>query len=103
MKATKIQYTVRTEFAAKNAENIARVMDALRQLNNNDIRYSSFLTDDKKTFVHFVIVKTEEANNVITGLAPFKTFQAELKASDPEIPPKVERLSLVGSSYDFFI
>jgi len=102
MKAIKIQYTVRQEFAAKNGENIVRVMEALRQLNNNDIKYSSFLTADQKSFVHFVIVKNDEANNILTGLAAFKTFQAALKDSEPEIPPTVEKLFLIGSSYDFF-
>jgi gamma-glutamyltranspeptidase len=101
MKAVKVQYTVSESYAKRNAENITQVMADLRKLNNPHIKYSSFLLDDKKSFVHFVITDKEE-NDILTGLESFKRFQSELKASQPEIPPKVEHLNLVGSSYDFF-
>ena len=45
----------------------------------------------------------EKANDILSGLDSFKRFQPELKASQPEVQPKVERMSLVGSSYDFRI
>lgn len=102
MKATKIQYTVKSEFAEQNAENINNVMNDLRKLNNADLKYSSFLLDDKKSFVHFVMMNTEEAGKILNSLDSFKKFQTELKASNPEIPPKVENISLVNSSYDIF-
>src|SRR3954468_24209410 len=101
MKAVKVQYTVRPEFAKTNAENINQVMTDLRKLNNDEIKYSCFLLEDKKSFVHFVITG-EKANDILNGLDSFKKFQSELKASQPEVYPKVERLSLVGSCYDFF-
>ena len=101
MKAVKVQYTVQPEFAERNAENINQVMTDLRKLNNAGIKYSSFLLDDKKSFVHFVITD-EKANDILSSLDSFKKFQSELKASQPEAPPKVEHLNLVGSSYDFF-
>lgn len=103
MKVIKVQYTVRSEYAKKNSENIVRVMADLRKANNPDLKYSSFLQDDKKSFVHFVISNDEEAEKLLSELGSFKTFQAELKASDPEVPPKVENLSLVGSSYELFL
>ena len=101
MKAVKVQYTVSESYTKKNAENINQVMADLRKLNNPGIKYSSFLLDDKKSFVHFVITD-EKANDILSGLGSFKKFQSELKASQPEVPPKVEHLNLVGSSYDFF-
>jgi len=102
MKTTKVQYTVKSEFAKQNIENINKVMSDLRQLNNTDIKYSVFLSDDKKSFIHFAMTNTQEANNILTSLDSFKKFQSELKASNPEIPPMVENVSLVDSSYHIF-
>lgn len=64
MKATKVEYTVQCEFAKQNAENITKVMSDLKQLNNADLKYSSFILDDKKSFVHFVMTNTEEAGKI---------------------------------------
>ncbi|MEO8406175.1 MAG: hypothetical protein ABI480_16320 [Chitinophagaceae bacterium] len=102
MKATKVQYIVKSEYAEHNAENIKKVMGDLKKLGNPDIRYSSFLLADKKSFVHFVLTNTEEAGKVLASLDSFKTFQTELKASGPELFPHVEHMELVDSSYDFF-
>src|ERR1044071_3786193 len=101
MKSTKVQYTVRKEFAKQNAANVQQVMSDLQQINNPGIRYSSFMLDDEKTFVHFVVIH-ESADGILNKLPSFRKFQDELKASKPEIMPKVERLSLVASSYNFF-
>ena len=102
MKATKVQYTVKSEFVKQNVENINKVMSDLRQLNNADLKYSSFILDDKKSLVHFVMTNTEEAAKILNSLDSFKKFQTELKASNPEISPLVEHISLVNSSYDIF-
>ena len=102
MKITRIQYTVQPAFAEQNKRNIARVMQELRSLNHPEIRYSSYLFDDGKTFMHFVLLKNEEAEKVIRNLEAFKTFQAELKASNPEKPPQFENLALVDSSFELF-
>jgi len=102
MKITKIQYTVQPGFTEKNKQNIAKVMQELRSLNHPGVRYSAYVLDDGKTFVHFVIFKDEEATKVIPNLASFKHFQSELIAGTPEIPPVFENLALVGSSRDFF-
>lgn len=100
MKIIRIQYTVSPEFAEANKKNIIKVMEELKSINNPGIRYSSYVLDDEKTFMHFVVFQDEEASKVIGNLESFKHFQAELKASNPEIPPKFENLALVGSSYD---
>ena len=102
MKVVKVQYTVKSEYAKRNSENIAKVMADLKE-HSDEIKYSSFLMDDNKSFVHFAILKNEEANRLLNNLESFKTFQSELKASMPETPPKLENLSLVASSYEFFI
>ena len=102
MRAVKVQYTVKSEYAETNAANIRKVMADLQQLKNDAIKYSTFILEDKKTFIHFAMVKNEFANAVLNELESFKIFQNELKASMPEVPPKLETLSLVGSSYEIF-
>ncbi|MEP6675029.1 MAG: hypothetical protein ABJA78_07735 [Ferruginibacter sp.] len=103
MKAVKVQYSVQAGYAENNSENIKRVMEDLRQLNSADIKYSSFLLDDKKTFVHFAMFKSTEAEARFSKLDSFKKFQISLAASNPEVLPKVENLSLIGSSYELFV
>jgi hypothetical protein len=98
MKAVKVQYTVRESYVKNNAENISQVMADLRKLNNPGIKYSAFLLEDKKSFVHFVITD-EKANHVLSELDSFKKFQSELKAN--LMSHQVDHLNLIGSSYDF--
>lgn len=100
MKVTKIQYTVSSEFAETNKKNIAAVMAELRTLNHPDIRYSTFCAEDSKTFTHLFIAKDEETKKVMGTIEAFKHFQSELKASNPEVPPQLENLTLVGSSWE---
>ncbi|MEO6548641.1 MAG: hypothetical protein ABIN94_11600 [Ferruginibacter sp.] len=102
MKATKVEYTVKSEFAKQNSENISRVMSDLKQLNNADLKYSSFILDDEKSFVHFVMSNTEEAGKMLSNLDSFKKFQTDLKASSPEVLPIVKHIALVDSSYEIF-
>jgi hypothetical protein len=97
---TRIQYTVAAEFAETNKKNIAEVMKELRSAHHPEIHYSSYIFADGKTFMHFVWGPDEETNKIISGLEAFKHFQAELQASKPDVPPKFENLTLVGSSFD---
>ena len=62
-------------------------MSDLRHLNNAEIKYSTFILDDNKTFIN---------------LESSRNFQAQLKSSYPEIPPMVENITLVDSSFDIF-
>ncbi|KAA3658159.1 MAG: hypothetical protein DWQ04_25990 [Chloroflexi bacterium] len=102
MNAVKVQYTVKEEFVETNKQNIARVMQALRELNNPDIKYSTFLLDDGKTFVHIAMRANEAANEILPNMEAFKEFQQQLRASQPELPPKAENLTLVATGWDIF-
>ena len=102
MNAVKVQYTVKEEYVETNKANIKRVMADLNALNNADIKYSSFLLDDGKSFVHFVMRANDEAQKTLSDLPSFQEFQRQLKESGPEIPPKAENLTLVGISWDIF-
>lgn len=99
---TKVHYTVKQEYAVHNKENIARVMSELRQVDHPGVRYSAFLDEDGKTFVHLVICADEEAKRFLGSLESFKSFQAALKASEPETPPVITNLNFESSSYNYF-
>lgn len=102
MKAVKVQYTVKAEYAETNKANISQVMADLQELTNPGIKYSSFVLEDGKTFIHFGVYSDQAALDVVNNLPSFQAFREQLKASGPESPPKGDDLTLVGSSYDIF-
>ena len=102
MKIVKVQYTVKEGYVQRNKANIEKVMGDLRAMNNPNIKYSSFVLEDGKTFVHFAMYPDQETSDIVSGLGSFITFRTELKASLPEVPPKAENLTLVASAWEFF-
>jgi hypothetical protein len=102
MKAVKVQYMVKPDYVETNKGNIERVMADLRELNNPGIKYSSFQLGDGRTFVHFGMYADEAAQAVVGNLATFQHFRQQLQASEPEMPPQADDLSLVASAYDIF-
>jgi len=102
-KIVRIIYTAKPEYVSHNKENIARVMSDLRKANHPGIKYATYIQEDGKTFMHFTHFENEEASKLLNSLPSFKQFQDELKANGIEVPPKVDHLSLVDSSYDIFI
>ena len=102
MKAVKVQYTVKEDYVETNQRNIEQVMSELKALNNPGIKYSSFLLNDGKTFVHFGMYTDEETMSIVSNLDSFKKFRQQLKESQPEVPPKADDLDLVASAYEIF-
>lgn len=101
MKIVRVHYTVRPEFVETNQKNIKGITDELKTINNPGIKYSAYLLPDGKTFMHFDHFENEEAHLVLTELNSFKKFAAELDASQLEVEPKLELLSLVAATEDF--
>ena len=101
MKVTRVQYTVRADFADENKKNIDAVMRDMQALGNRDVLYAVYILEDGKTFMHFVHQNTPEAEKLPTSLDSFKRFQARLK-ENLEVPPKVETLGLVQASAPIF-
>ena len=102
MKSVKVQYTVKAEYANTNKKNVAKVMADLRELAHPGIKYSTFVLNDGKTFVHIGMYAGQEALDVVNNLPSFQSFREQLKASGPEAPPKGDDLTLVDSSYEIF-
>lgn len=101
MKVTRVQYTVRSDFAEENKSNINAVMQELRSLGSNDVQYAVYLLSDGKTFMHLVHQNTAEVERLPTSLSSFKHFQARLK-DNLEVPPKVETLAQLQSATPMF-
>jgi hypothetical protein len=97
-----VQYTVQSEYAIKNRENIKNVMAEIKRLNNADIKYIAFNLEDNKSFVHFAMFNSDEANHIFSNLESFKKFREELKNSIPEIPPVAEKIFIIDSSFPVF-
>jgi len=102
MKIVKVTYTVRPEFVSTNQANINAVMNDLRKLDNPGIRYSTYLGDDGKTFMHFAQFEHDTLQQILFDLQSFKSFQQQVKESGLEVPTKQEQMILVASSYDIF-
>jgi hypothetical protein len=102
MKIVRVQYTTRPGFAPVNQQNIAAVVAELKTLGHPGIKYTAWLLPDGKTFMHFDQLVDEAAHLVLQALPSFKKFSAELWASDLEVAPKLEILSLVASTETYF-
>ena len=102
MKIVKVTYTTKAEYAATNQANIKTVMNDLQQLRYPGINYNTCLSADGKTFIHTAFFKSDEDQKLLNALPSFKNFQEQLKASGPEVAPKQELLTLVGSSTTIF-
>ena len=102
MKIVKVTYTAKSEYASQNQSNIKNVMADLQKLHHPGINYNSCVSVDGKTFIHTAFFDSEEDEKVLLGLPSFRFFQEQLKLSGPEVPPKQELLTLVGSSKDVF-
>ncbi len=101
MKIVWVQYTTQPEFATRNSENIAAVAAEVRALALPGIIYCTYLFPDGKTFLHLDHFESEEAHQILTSLASFKKFDAELHASGLEAEPKLVLPGLVASTIDF--
>ena len=102
MKIVKVTYTTKAEFSEQNQDNIKNVMIDLLNANHHGINYNACLSTDNKTFIHTAFFNSDEDQKLLNELPSFKIFQEELRTSGPEVPPKQEILTLVGSSNNIF-
>jgi quinol monooxygenase YgiN len=102
MKIVRVQYTTTESYAATNKKNIGEVVEELRKINHPGIKYSAYVLEDGKTFMHFDHFVNEAAHEFLQGLASFKKFAAELWDSNLEAKPKLDLLSVTASTEDFF-
>lgn len=102
MKIVRVVYTTKPEYSEKNQANIKTVMSDLRKMGSPGINYHVCLGANGNTFVHTAFFESDSDERQLNELPAFRQFQTELKASGPNEPPKVEIVTLVGSSKDIF-
>ncbi len=99
MKTVKVEYTVKESYVETNKANIGAVMAELRSLGDVGVKYSVFLKEDGRTFMHMATTRDEEARKVISSLESFKRFREQLQAG-AETNPAQQDLVIVDSSFD---
>ena len=79
-----------------------RVYGSFPKLDSTDFRYSAYVCDDRKTFVHLSMYKNENIQKKVLAVESFKAFQLQRDESGLEGPHTVEPMTLVASSFDLF-
>ena len=98
MKIVRVHYTTKPGYAATNQENIRQIVNELKSINHPGIRYSAYLLPDGKSFMHLDHFENEEAHQLLQSLESFKKFSTQLWASDLEVKPTLELLTLAAST-----
>ena len=65
-------------------------------------RFPRFVADRLVSQFLFAVFPDEETSQILNNLDSFGKFRQELKASEPEVPPKADSLTLVASAFDWF-
>ncbi len=98
----KVTYTVKQKFVLQNQENINSFLKDFQKIDSVDFRYTVYLSEDGKTFVHLSHYKNEEIQKVLLAVESFKYFQKQRDESGLESKPDIELMQLLGSSKDIF-
>jgi hypothetical protein len=97
-----VTYTVKAELVPKNLENIKLFLKDFQKMKGVDFRYTVYLCDDGKTFLHLSSYANEEVQKRVLAVESFKSFQEQRDESGLEGSHKVEEMQLIGSSHDVF-
>jgi quinol monooxygenase YgiN len=101
MKIVRVQYTTTESYASTNKKNIGELVEELRKINHPGIKYSAYVLEDGKTFMHLDHFANEAAHEFLQDLPSFKKFASELWNSGLEVKPKLDLLSVAGSTLEF--
>ena len=102
MITVKVTYTVKPGFSRKNQKNINLFMADFKKMNSNEFRYTAYLDNDGKTFIHLSMYQNEEIQKQLLDTASFKSFQKQRDESGLEGQPKIEMMKLIDSSHSIF-
>ena len=102
MKIVKVQYTTKAGYAAANRDNIRQIVNELKKIKHPGIKYSTYLLPDGKTFMHLDHFENEEAHQFLQSLNSFKKFSDQLWASELEVEPTLELLTVVASTEEVY-
>lgn len=91
----KATYTVKTEFAAQNQENIKSFISDLKKVKG--LRYEVFVGDDGQTFHHLAVSESADVQRQFLALPSFLHFQKERDKNLVGVP-KLESIKSVAST-----
>jgi hypothetical protein len=95
VKRTLIRYKTKPETTQENERLIASVFQELQEKSPDGVHYLALKLGDG-TFVHFVIVDSEDGASPLPGLAAFRAFQSGIKERCAELPQASE-VTVVGN------
>ena len=98
MITVKVTYTVKSGYVQKNKENINVFMNDFKKLDNNEFRYTVYLSGDGKTFVHLSNYNNEAIQKQLLDVPSFKAFQQQRDESGLEGAPHIDILQSVAAS-----
>ncbi len=97
MISVKVTYTVKDHFIDQNIKNIHIFLKDFGMLNNDYFRYSIYVLEDKKTFVHLSEYSNQVVQQELLNVPSFLSFQKQ-RDENLESEPIVELLNLIGAS-----
>ena len=95
MKRTLVRYRTKPERAEENERLIGEVFQELQQKAPDGVRYLA-LKLDEGTFLHFVMVESDDGTSPVTGLAAFQAFRSGIKERCIESPQSGD-VTIVGN------
>ena len=98
MISVKVNYTVKPEFVAQNTKNISLFLADFKKLLTTNFLYHVYLQEDGLTFLHVSMYENEEIQNEILNVPSFIDFQEQRDQSGLVNLPKMEKITLLGSS-----
>jgi len=103
MISVKVSYTVKPEFVAQNKKNIGLFLSDFKKLTTLNFLYHIYLQEDGLTFLHVSMYENEEVQDKILQVPSFLAFQQQRDQSGLQVEPKIESLSLIGSSLSLLV
>jgi hypothetical protein len=98
MISVKVSYTVKSEFAAQNKQNINAFLTDFKKLKHLQFLYNVYLQEDGLTFLHIAMYENEEVQQAVLSTPSFVAFQQSRDESGLIGAPVIEKLNLFGSS-----
>jgi hypothetical protein len=95
MKQTIVRYSTRPEMAGENQRLIENVFEELQTKSPEGIRYLVLKLGDG-TFIHFVIVESDDGVNPLPQLEAFQSFRSGIEERCVEQPQAVAA-TIVGN------
>jgi hypothetical protein len=82
MISVKVTYTMKSEFVPKNLVNIKSFLNDFKKMNEIDFRYTVYLCNDGKTFLHLSAYTNEEIQKRVLEVPSLRSFSSNGMKAD---------------------